>query len=79
MHCRKVLLARKLVKKVGQEEVVKLLPREVSNGDGSGESGSDVDVVGTEGGREVAVARAAEDSARRCRSCVSTWISPRDA
>ena len=33
---RKVLLERKLVKKVGQDVEVKLLPREVSKGDGRG-------------------------------------------
>ena len=36
MQDRKVLLERKVVKKAGQDVEVKLLPREVSNGEGRG-------------------------------------------
>jgi hypothetical protein len=70
-----VVLVRKVLKKVGQEVVVKLLPREVSKGEGSGALLSSVVVeVAAEGGRDVAVAMlpAVEEVSRRCKSCVST-------
>lgn len=76
VHCWKVLLARKLVKKVGQEEEVKLVPKEVSKGEGTGEL-SELVEVGVDGAAAEAVAISV--SARRCRSFVSICISPRTA
>jgi hypothetical protein len=87
-HCLSVELPRNVLKKSGHEVAVKLAAEKVSKGTGRAAGVS----VGIEEGAAAVVDDAAaevfdsedevaedEESARLCKSAVSTWISPRAA